>query len=104
MFRIDIKIKLYVTKILVNDLVVIGKSKTTLTLIIIKSAYAGMYILDLRKELIYEFHYDNIKKKYGNDYYSLTLIVWCMKLKLKMFMKTLIKTKKCLIFVIIQLS
>ena len=38
------------------------------------------------------------------DYYSLTLIVRCMKLKLKMFMKILVKTKKCLILVIAQLS
>ena len=38
------------------------------------------------------------------DYYSLILIVRCMKLKLKMFMKILVKTKKCLILVIAQLS
>ena len=31
------------------------------------------------------------------DYYSLTLIVWCMKLKLKMFMKILVRMKKFLI-------
>ena len=28
------------------------------------------------------------------DYDSLTLVVWCMKLKRKMFMKILIKIKK----------
>ena len=37
-------------------------------------------------------------------YYSLTLIVWSMKLKLKMFIKILGKTRKCLTLVIIQLS
>ena len=36
------------------------------------------------------------------DYYSLILIVWCMKLKL-MLMKTLAKIK-CLILVIIQVN
>ena len=38
------------------------------------------------------------------DYYSLIQTAWCMKLKLKMFMKILGKIKKCLILVIIQLS
>ena len=28
------------------------------------------------------------------DYYSLTLVVWCMKLKRKIFMNILIKIKK----------
>ena len=32
------------------------------------------------------------------EYYSLTLIVWCMKLEPKTFMKILVKIKKCLIF------
>ena len=38
------------------------------------------------------------------DYYSLILIVWHMKLKTKMFMKILVRIKKCLILVIIQLN
>ena len=38
------------------------------------------------------------------DYYSLTAIVWRMKLKLKMFMNTLIRIKKCLILAINQPS
>ena len=37
-------------------------------------------------------------------YYALILIVWYMKLKLKIFMKILVKVKKCLILVIIHLS
>ena len=38
------------------------------------------------------------------DYYSQTLLVYCMKLKLKMSMKILATIKKCLILVIIPLS
>ena len=37
----------------------------------------------------------------NQDYHSLILIVWSMKLKLKMFMKILVRIKKCLILVII---
>ena len=32
------------------------------------------------------------------------MIVWCMKLKLKMFMKTLVRIKKCLNLVIIKMK
>ena len=39
-----------------NDLTKIPKSKITLTLN--KPAYVGMYILGLRKVLMYEFHYE----------------------------------------------
>ena len=38
------------------------------------------------------------------DYYSQTLILWCMKLKLKISKKILAKIKKCFTLVIIQLS
>ena len=40
----------------------------------------------------------------AQDYSSLTLIVSCMKLKLKMFMKILVGINKCLILAIIHLS
>ena len=52
-------------KIFDNDLVAIRKNKVTLTLN--KPAYIGMCILELSKVLMYEFHYDCIKNKYGNN-------------------------------------
>ena len=52
-------------KIFDNDLVAVRKSKVTLTLN--KPVYVGMCILELRKVLMYEFHYDYMKNKYGND-------------------------------------
>ena len=52
-------------KVFGNDLVAIRKSKVTLTLN--KAAYVGMCILDLMQVLMYEFHYDYIKRKYGNN-------------------------------------
>ena len=52
-------------KIFDNNLVAICKNKVTLTLN--KPAYAGMCILDLSKELMYEFYDDYIKNKYDNN-------------------------------------
>ena len=51
-------------KVFDNDLVAIRKSKITSTLN--EPAYVGMCILDLSKALMYKFHYDYIKNKYGN--------------------------------------
>ena len=48
-----------------NGLVVIHKNKVTLTLN--KPTYIGMCILELSKVLIYEFHYDYLKNKYGSN-------------------------------------
>ena len=50
-----------------NDLVVIRKTKVTLTLK--KPAYVGMCMLDLSKVWMYEFRYDYIRNKYGNNLY-----------------------------------
>ena len=51
-------------KIFNKDLVAIHKTKTTLTLN--RPAYVGMCILDLSKTLMYDFHYNYIKSKYGD--------------------------------------
>ena len=50
-------------KIFDNSLVAILKSKVTLLLN--KAAYIRMFILELNKVLVYEFHYYYIKNKYG---------------------------------------
>ena len=57
----NIKTKIYATKIFDNDFFVIGKNKVTLTLN--KLAYVGMGLLDLSKVLMYEFQYDYIESK-----------------------------------------
>ena len=87
-----------------NDLVAIRKNKVTLTLN--KLAYIGMFILEISKALMYEFHYDYFKINMvtTEDYYLRTLISYCMKLKLKISVKILATIKKCLPSVIIQLS
>ena len=65
LFKMDIKTKVYVTKIFDNKLVAIRKNKVTLMLN--KHAYIGMYILELSKKIMYEFHYHYIKNRYGNN-------------------------------------
>ena len=52
-------------KIFHNVLVAKRKNKVTLTLK--KPAYTGICILELSKTLMYEFHCDYIKNKYGNN-------------------------------------
>ena len=53
----------YVSSKIFNDnLVAVHKIKETLTLN--RPAYLGMCILDLSKTLMYNFHYNYIKKKY----------------------------------------
>ena len=51
------------SKIFNENLVAVHKIKETLTLN--RPAYVGMCILDLSKTLMYDFHYNNIKNKYG---------------------------------------
>ena len=51
-------------KIFNEDLVAVHKTKTTL--ILNRPAYVGMCILDLSKTLMYDFHYNYIKSKYGD--------------------------------------
>ena len=52
------------SKIFNENLMAVHKVKETLTLN--RPAYVGMCILDLSKILMYDFHYNYIKKKYGN--------------------------------------
>ena len=52
------------SKIFNENLVGVYKIKETLTLN--RPAYVGMCILDLSKTLMYDFHYNFIKNKYGN--------------------------------------
>ena len=52
------------SKIFNENLMAVHKVKKTLTLN--RPAYMGMCILDLSKTLMYDFHYNYIKKKYNN--------------------------------------
>ena len=52
------------SKIFNENLMAVHKVKETLTLN--RLAYVGMCILDLSKMLMYDFHYNYIKKKYDN--------------------------------------
>ena len=52
------------SKIFNKNLMAVHKVKETLTLN--RPAYIGMRILDLSKRLMYDFHYNHIKKKYNN--------------------------------------
>ena len=38
------------------------------------------------------------------EYYSLTLIIWCMRVEPEMFVRILVRIEKCLILLIIQLN
>ena len=52
------------SKIFLKNLMAVHKVKETLTLN--RTAYVGMCILDLSKMLMYDFHYNYIKKKYNS--------------------------------------
>ena len=51
-------------RIMNENLIVVKRMKEVLTLN--KPCYVGMSILDLSKTLMYDFHYNTIKKEYGN--------------------------------------
>ena len=56
----------YVSSKIFNDnLIAVHKIKETLTLN--RPSYVGMCILDLSKTLMYDFHYNYIKNKYGDN-------------------------------------
>lgn len=76
------------SKMLNENSVAVHKIKQKLTLN--RPSYVGMFILDLSKTLMYDFHYNYIKQKYGNkakllftDTDSLTY-----EIRLKMCIKT----------------
>ena len=52
------------SKIFKEKLMAVHKVKETLTLN--RPAYVGMSILDLSKKLMYDFHYNYMKKNYNN--------------------------------------
>ena len=91
-------------KVFDNDLVVIQKSKITLTLN--KPAYVGMYILNLNRALMYGLHYDYIKNKNGSKSTLLFTDIHSLlyEIKNEHVYEDFSKDKKCLTLVIIQLS
>ena len=64
LFKLTSKPTYVSCKIFNEDLVAVHKIKETLTLN--RPAYVGMCILDLSKTLMYDFHYNYIKDKYGD--------------------------------------
>ena len=86
-------------KVFDNDLVAIRKSKITSTLN--EPAYVGMCILDLSKALIYKFHYDYIKNKYGNKSRLLFTDTDSLmyEIRTENIMKILVKTNNRLVLV-----
>ena len=51
----------------------VGTRKNKVALELNKHANIGMCILELSKVLMYEFYYDYIKNKYGNNSKTLTI-------------------------------
>ena len=91
----DIQTKLYVTRKLDNDLVEIDENKVSLTLK--RLAYTGLCILEFSKVVMYEFHYNYIESKYGNN-------LRLTDNDILMYEIILATIKKCLTLVIIQLN
>ena len=84
-------------KIFDDDLAPIHKSEVTLTLI--KTAYVGMDIIDLSNVLMLQFHYDYIKDIYANS--SRLLLTGTGCLIQNMYMKILVRMKKCFLAIIL---
>ena len=90
------------SKIFTEDLVVAGKIKETLKLD--RPAYVGMCILDLSKTLMYDFHYNYIKKRYNNKAKLLFIDTdsLCYEIETRIFMRSYGRIEIYLTTVIIQ--
>ena len=86
--------------------ILVTMCKTKVALMLNKPSHTRMCILDLSIVLIYEFYYNYIKNKYGNN--SRLLFTGTdssmYETKLRMSVKVLAMIRKCLILVIIRLS
>ena len=82
-------------KIFSKNFIAVHQIKSVLTLS--KPVYAGFCILELIELLMYQFHYKYVKNKF-----DAIQTVQFMKLKVKMYMKSVLKIKNCLILVNIQ--
>ena len=78
-------------KIFDNNLVATHKNKVTLMLN--KPAYTGMCILQLNKVLMYKFHHNYIKNKYGNNSKLFLRDHDNLMYELKMSMNTIVVTR-----------
>ena len=74
-----------------DNLVATHKNKVTLMLN--KPAYIGMCILQLNKVLMYEFHHNYIKNKYGNNSKLFLRDNDNLMYELKMSMNTIVVTR-----------
>jgi hypothetical protein len=73
-------------RIMNENLIVVKRMKKVLTLN--KPCYVGMSILDLSKTLMYDFHYNTIKKEYGDRAKLLFTDTDSLMYELKTFMRT----------------
>ena len=78
-------------KIFDNNLVATHKNKVILMLK--KPAYIGMCSLQLNKLLMFEFHHDYIKNKYGNNSKLFLRDNDNLMYELKMSMNTIVVTR-----------
>ena len=90
------------SKIFIKDLVAVHKVKETLKLD--RPAYVRMCILDLSKTLMYDFHYNYIKKRYNNKAKLLFIDTdsLCYEIETRIFMRSYGRIEIYLTTVIIQ--
>ena len=90
------------SKIFTEDLVAVHKIKEALKLD--RPAYVGMCILDLSKKLMYDFHYNYIKKRYNNKAKLLFIDTdsLCYEIETRIFMRSYGRIEIYLTTVIIQ--